>query len=61
MTVTMADRYGFFDLQLRGRNNLSVAQIENDPERALLTVFEAIEIARRVGQRGMFNWLAGTI
>jgi len=60
MSVTMADRYGFFDLQLRGRNNLSVAQIENDPERALLTVFEAIEIARRVGQRGMFNWLAGT-
>jgi class 3 adenylate cyclase/tetratricopeptide (TPR) repeat protein len=60
MSVTMADRNSFFDLQLRGRNNLSVAQIENDPARALQTVFEAIEIAQRVGQRGMFNWLAGT-
>ncbi|MDL2335093.1 MAG: hypothetical protein QFC55_03580, partial [Chloroflexota bacterium] len=58
--VDLADRNGFVDLQLRGRNNLSVAQLENEPMRALETVYEGIELARRLGQRGMFNWLAGT-
>jgi hypothetical protein len=45
---------------MRGRNNLSVAQMETEPERALQTVYEGIELARRLGQRGMFNWLVGT-
>jgi class 3 adenylate cyclase/tetratricopeptide (TPR) repeat protein len=58
--VELADKNGFVDLQLRGRNNLSVAQVESEPVKGLQTVYEAIELARRVGQRGMFNWLAGT-
>ncbi|MEP7378408.1 MAG: adenylate/guanylate cyclase domain-containing protein [Chloroflexota bacterium] len=59
-SVELADRNGFVDQQLRGRNNLSRAQIETEPEKALQTVYEAIEVARRVGQRSMFNWLVGT-
>ncbi|HUP83497.1 MAG TPA: adenylate/guanylate cyclase domain-containing protein [Candidatus Limnocylindria bacterium] len=58
--VALADRNGYVGHQLRGRNNLSVAQIENEPERGLQTVYEGIDLARRVGQRGMFNWLVGT-
>ncbi len=58
--VGLADRNGYVDLQLRGRNNLSVAQVESEPERGLDTVYEGIELARRLGQRGMFNWLVGT-
>jgi len=58
--VELADRNGYVDLQLRGRNNLSVARVESEPERGLETVHEGIELARRLGQRGMFNWLVGT-
>jgi len=60
MAVELADRHGYVDRQLRGRNNFSVAQIESDAESALQTVYEGIELARRLGQRGMFNWLVGT-
>ena len=58
--ITIADRHGFAEQQLRGRNNYSVAQIELEPPKALQTVHEAIDLARRLGQRGMFNWLIGT-
>jgi tetratricopeptide (TPR) repeat protein len=58
--VGLADRNGFVDLQLRGRNNLSIAYREAEPARALKTLYEGIELARRLGQRGMFNWLVGT-
>jgi tetratricopeptide (TPR) repeat protein len=58
--VELADRNGYVDQQLRGRNNLSVAQVESEPERGLETVYEGIELARRLGQRSMFNWLVGT-
>jgi class 3 adenylate cyclase/predicted ATPase len=60
MAVALADRNGFAELQLRGRNNYSVSQIETEAEKALQTVYEGIELARRLGQRGMFNWLTGT-
>jgi tetratricopeptide (TPR) repeat protein len=60
LAVGIADASGFVDQRLRGRNNLSVAQIDNDPEGALRTIQEGIELARRMGQRGMFNWLVGT-
>jgi tetratricopeptide (TPR) repeat protein len=58
--VALADKNGFADHQLRGRNNLSVSQVETEPTKGLETVFQGIEIARRLGQRGMFNWLVGT-
>jgi tetratricopeptide (TPR) repeat protein len=58
--LTIADRNGFAEQQLRGRNNYSVSQIELEPIKALETVYEAIDLARRLGQRGMYNWLIGT-
>jgi tetratricopeptide (TPR) repeat protein len=60
LAVRIADESGFTDLRLRGRNNLAVAQIDNDPPNAFKTILEAIDLAKRFGQRGMFNWLAGT-
>ena len=45
---------------MRGRNNLSVSQVETEPIKALETVRQGIEVARRLGQRSMFNWLVGT-
>jgi tetratricopeptide (TPR) repeat protein len=59
-SVEIADKNGYADHQLRGRNNLSVAQVETEPEKGLQTVLEGIEVARRLGQRSMFNWLVGT-
>jgi class 3 adenylate cyclase/predicted ATPase len=58
--IAIADRYGFAEQQLRGRNNYSVAQIAIEPPKALETIYEAIDLARRLGQRGMYNWLIGT-
>lgn len=58
--IAIADRHGFAEQQLRGRNNYSVAQIELEPAKALQTVYEAIDHARRLGQRGMYHWLIGT-
>jgi class 3 adenylate cyclase/tetratricopeptide (TPR) repeat protein len=59
-SVEIADKNGFVDHQLRGRNNLSVAQVESEPLKAVETVRQGIEQAQRLGQRGMFNWLVGT-
>jgi tetratricopeptide (TPR) repeat protein len=58
--LAIADRHGFAEQQLRGRNNYSVSQIELEPTKALQTIHEAIDLARRLGQRGMYNWLIGT-
>ncbi len=58
--VELADRLGFVEQQLRGRNNLSVSQVETEPVKGLQTVYDGMDVARRVGQRSMFNWLVGT-
>ncbi len=45
---------------MRGRNNLSVAVVEDDPRRGLEIIFESVELARRLGQRSVFYWQSGT-
>jgi class 3 adenylate cyclase/tetratricopeptide (TPR) repeat protein len=58
--VRIAQKGGWIEMELRGRNNLAVSQIEDEPKRALQTVLSGVELARRVGQRSIFNWQAGT-
>jgi tetratricopeptide (TPR) repeat protein len=58
--VGLAHESGWSEMELRGRNNLSVAVAEDDPRRALDIVLGGIALARRVGQRGIVNWQSGT-
>ena len=60
MAVRMAHDGGWVEVELRGRNNLSVALVEDDPRRALEIIYEGVELARRLGQRSVFNWQVGT-
>lgn len=58
--VEIAARLGLVELELRGRNNLSVAQYDDDPKAALATVLEGIEIGTARGERAVVNWQAGS-
>jgi tetratricopeptide (TPR) repeat protein len=58
--VEIAHGAGLVDVELRAINNLSVGYIDDVPRRALDTVMEGIGLARKVGQRGMLNWMIGT-
>jgi len=46
--------------EMRVRNNLASALFDDDPARSARILVEAVELARNVGDRGMFNWLAGS-
>jgi hypothetical protein len=46
---------------MRVRNNLASAYSDDDPARAGEMFREARELARQIGDRGMFNWLAGLV
>jgi tetratricopeptide (TPR) repeat protein len=58
--VDLAASLGIYELELRGRNNLSSAWVEDDPKRALRIVLESAELAERMGQGGIRNWQIGT-
>jgi class 3 adenylate cyclase/tetratricopeptide (TPR) repeat protein len=58
--VEIASARGWVETELRGRNNLSVAIVDDDPRRALAFIDGSLEIARRLGQRGVLNWQTGT-
>ena len=46
--------------EMRVRNNLASAISDDDPAGATRRLLEGVELARQVGDRGMFGWLAGT-
>ncbi|HEV8054078.1 MAG TPA: adenylate/guanylate cyclase domain-containing protein, partial [Candidatus Limnocylindrales bacterium] len=58
--VEMAAAGGWAEMELRARNNMSVNLSEDDPRRAFEVVVESVALARKVGQRGIYNWQAGT-
>jgi len=58
--VEMASAGGFVETELRGRNNLSAAIFDDNPGRALAFIEDSVEIAQRLGQRGVFAWQTGT-
>jgi class 3 adenylate cyclase/tetratricopeptide (TPR) repeat protein len=59
--VRLAEEAGLGDLHLRALNNLAATLNDDQPARAIQIAAEAFELARRLGLRGMVNWLAGTL
>jgi predicted ATPase len=47
-------------LELRARNNLALAVVDDDPVLAAETLRDGLELAERAGDRQMSIWLAGT-
>jgi class 3 adenylate cyclase/predicted ATPase len=61
MAVDIAHERGLIELELRGRNNLSVGLLDDQPKRALETVLVSLELARKVGQKSIYVWQVGTV
>lgn len=59
VALEIAQRIGDRSLELRIRNNYSNALSDDDPVGATRTLAEAAEVARDVGDRGMYLWLLG--
>jgi class 3 adenylate cyclase/tetratricopeptide (TPR) repeat protein len=59
--VEVAARGGFVRAELRARGNLSSVLFGSDLKRSLDTARTALELARRLGQRMMANWLVGSV
>ncbi len=53
-------RLGDRNLEMRVRNNLASAYQDDEPVKALRMLEEARDLAREVGDRGMYNWLTAT-
>jgi hypothetical protein len=56
MAIVGPDR----NFEMRARNNLGSSLVEDDPARATRMVLEAAQLARQVGDRGMYSWTIGT-
>ncbi len=57
--VDLADEVGAIRVGLRARNNLGAVLFSDDVARTVEIGLDALELARRVGDRNMANWLAG--
>ncbi|HYI66569.1 MAG TPA: adenylate/guanylate cyclase domain-containing protein, partial [Candidatus Limnocylindrales bacterium] len=58
--LDMAQALGDRSFEMRVRNNLASAISDDDPAGATRMLLEGVELARQIGDRGMFGWLAGT-
>ena len=58
--LQLVQQIGDRSTEMRVRNNLASAYSDDDPARAGRMYNEARELARTIGDRGMFNWLSGT-
>jgi class 3 adenylate cyclase/tetratricopeptide (TPR) repeat protein len=59
--LRMARAGGWIHTELRTTNNLSGSVVGDDPRRAIEVVREGVALGRRVGNRTMTAWLAGTL
>ena len=59
VALEIAQRIGDRSLELRIRNNYANALSDDDPVGATRTLAEAADVARDIGDRGMYNWLLG--
>ena len=57
--LDVVQRVGDRSLEMRIRNNLASAFGDDDPARATSMFIETRALAREVGDRGMYNWVAG--
>ncbi|MEA2545477.1 MAG: hypothetical protein QOI09_750 [Chloroflexota bacterium] len=58
--MELARKHGDRSLEMRARNNLAGAVSDDEPARATRMLLEGMEIARTIGDRGMYHWMAGT-
>ena len=56
----MARRARHRNFEMRVRNNFASAFADDEPARSTRLVLEAVELARQLGDRGMYNWTLGT-
>jgi class 3 adenylate cyclase/tetratricopeptide (TPR) repeat protein len=59
VALEIAQRIGDRSLELRIRNNYANSLSDDDPVGATRNLAEAADVARDVGDRGMYNWLVG--
>ena len=57
--LDVVQRVGDRSLEMRIRNNLASSLSDDDPARATRMLIEIRALAREVGDRGMYNWIAG--
>ena len=57
--LELAKRLGDRNLELRIRNNYASAVADDDPADAVRMMAEGVELARDIGDRGMYYWLVG--
>ncbi len=57
--LELAIRTGERTVEIRIRNNLASTLFDDEPRRAYEMTVEALEAARAIGDRGMYNWSAG--
>jgi class 3 adenylate cyclase/predicted ATPase len=58
--LELAKRLNDRGFEMRVRNNLAASLSDDEPARAMRMLLEGMEIARQVGDRSMYHWLAGT-
>jgi class 3 adenylate cyclase/tetratricopeptide (TPR) repeat protein len=56
MAIAGSDR----NFEMRARNNFASSISEDEPARATRLLLEAADLARQIGDRGMYNWTLGT-
>jgi len=61
VALVLARAGGWITTELRAANNLSVALAGDEPRRANEILREGVALGRRVGNRGMTAWLAGSL
>jgi class 3 adenylate cyclase/tetratricopeptide (TPR) repeat protein len=59
--LEITQRLGLHGVDMRMRNNLSAVMREDQPSEASQLVREALEVARKIGDRGMYNWLVASL
>jgi tetratricopeptide (TPR) repeat protein len=58
--LELGQRLSDRNFEMRVRNNLAAALSDDEPARATRMLLEGMELARQIGDRGMYYWLAGT-
>ena len=58
--LELAKQHSDRNFEMRVRNNLASSLSDDEPARSTRMLLEGMEVARQVGDRGMYYWLAGT-